>query len=1026
MHLTYSLQLQSFYFLRIYLLDSLRCSGIEVRALLQFIVNQLKGTESLDLLVLKEIISTMTGILPTADVSNQQLDTLAGSDDLILFVLGHEDNLKESSGKKETQRATSRLLVSLQQGASNTRLMLPLLLLLAQQRKLIALHPPSRHLKLAAEMIDKCQEVALQYVQFLQKSIPMEEYCGMVPSIQAMAQDYKIDLEIILGIYRPIIRGLTWFGELGGPLEGGDVEEEGEIEMSTGQDPSAQIQIATTSIVLDDPVSKSQSQLSKEQMEREICVLAPDHQFHGISWQLFLCFWTLKLQDLKVPDFRYEQAIKQIKVSINSLRDTIANAKKDTLKRGGPYSQGGVGQPQPPVDMATLKAELAKFDALANSLPEDQKTQQSQVVKYRMLLKNNCSNWYVFCLHLPSLIVFVLQDGIHAQACTSASHLSYKSTEFHVDKGVDCSRCRVIGQDPEVQAAAAKEFVQYCILPRLFLSPADAMYCAEFLQVIHQYGPCGLRLLSIIDRLFKELGYIVRCCTPKEAVNLGIFFADLLGIVSTWRQQKVFQEECAVAEAFKSYKGGKLEPVSHDEFVKLSANWHKKMTLDVFKSCIGSEDYMQMKNVLLVLNRMVRIYPATKEDCLELLQTLKPISEKDTREDLKTLARMYCTGLEMSMRDRLMVPTRQEYAGLPPPRSRKRDRTQEAKEKSNKADSADAKLGTPSDSRKLFSPQEKASLGKDPQEHADPGDDKQGKREESPSAKSVATKKSDMENTRDVSRQTRSRDSKRGDERRSEQDGNGRRDREVIRQKERTSEGERLRETDSRGRRAVDEPFSSEKKGRERASRATRMEAEQPAPKSSTKPGSGRARLPSSITVSREVRDTTTPDDSHKKKRSRESWEKEEGGVHPRPQEERQRPRDRSKESRKHRGLPSADREKRGDVYDEGASGQRTDRYRGNRGEKDAPKRHFMEESFEQDRPKRSRRDHPGREERRDRQELDRDGRAGGAGKSRRRQREPSDQESKPARRIHMDNALVNSAMKDLSRDNTRTRRKKR
>lgn len=193
------------------------------------------------------------------------------------------------------------------------------------------------------------------------------------------------------------------------------------------------------------------------------------------------------------------------------------------------------------------------------------------------------------------------------------------------------------------------------------------MYCVEFLRQIHKLGPPNLRLLSVVDRLFKELGFMVRCCTPRESTNLGIFFADLMTLVSMWREKATFEQQCLNAEAFKSYKSGELQPVSHDEFIRLSANWHKRLTLDVFKSCIVSEDYMQMKNVLLVLNRMVRMYPATKEDAEELRVTLKPISENDPREDLKTLARMYCTGLEMSVRDRQMVDTRQEYAGLPAP-----------------------------------------------------------------------------------------------------------------------------------------------------------------------------------------------------------------------------------------------------------------------------------------------------------------------------------------------------------------------
>ena len=222
-------------------------------------------------------------------------------------------------------------------------------------------------------------------------------------------------------------------------------------------------------------------------------------------------------------------------------------------------------------------------------------------------------------------------------------------------------------KDIEAQAAAARELVQHCILPRLFLSPKDAMYCVEFLRQIHKLGPEGLRLLSVVDRLFKEIGFMVRCCTSRESTNLGIFLADLMSLVSQWRQKPTYEKECLDVEAFKSYKSGNLESVSYDEFIRLSANWHKRLTLDVFKSCIVSEDYMQMKNVLLVLNRMVRVYPATKEDAEELLATLKPISETDPREDLKTLARMYCTGLEMSIRDRNMVDSRQEYAGLPPP-----------------------------------------------------------------------------------------------------------------------------------------------------------------------------------------------------------------------------------------------------------------------------------------------------------------------------------------------------------------------
>lgn len=54
---------------------------------------------------------------------------------------------------------------------------------------------------------------------------------------------------------------------------------------------------------------------------------------------------------------------------------------------------------------------------------------------------------------------------------------------------------------PEAQAAAAREFVQFCILPRVLNSPADALYCARFLRKAHSLGPPRFRLLAVVDRV---------------------------------------------------------------------------------------------------------------------------------------------------------------------------------------------------------------------------------------------------------------------------------------------------------------------------------------------------------------------------------------------------------------------------------------------------------------------------------------------------------------------------------------------
>lgn len=47
-----------------------------------------------------------------------------------------------------------------------------------------------------------------------------------------------------------------------------------------------------------------------------------------------------------------------------------------------------------------------------------------------------------------------------------------------------------------------------------------------------------------------------------------------------------------------------------------------------------------------------QVYPGSRRDALTLLGLITPIRDTDAREDLQTLARMYCSALEMQLRDK--------------------------------------------------------------------------------------------------------------------------------------------------------------------------------------------------------------------------------------------------------------------------------------------------------------------------------------------------------------------------------------
>jgi THO complex subunit 2 len=224
---------------------------VELVALLQYVANQLQATESLDLVVLQEVVVAMTGVRAVFDVSDSQLDALAGSDTLRAAVVTQA----EGGPERDVQRSMARLLRALRTGPPAQHLAAPLLVLLAQQRKLITLQPQSTHLKLVAELYDKCHEATLQYAEFLRQALPTAEYAALLPSIQVrfcgppegwcaagplcalktrrplappprppppaprahtllssspqdLAHEFRVDPEIIFELHRPLIRGI--------------------------------------------------------------------------------------------------------------------------------------------------------------------------------------------------------------------------------------------------------------------------------------------------------------------------------------------------------------------------------------------------------------------------------------------------------------------------------------------------------------------------------------------------------------------------------------------------------------------------------------------------------------------------------------------------------------------------------------------------------------------------------------------------------------------------------------------------
>jgi THO complex subunit 2 len=90
------------------------------------VANQLKSKRSLDLLILKEVVLKMSGIEAAEEMTDEQIDAMAGGE-LLRQEAGSFNQIKNT--KKSSQRLKDALI--------DNNLAVPLCLLMAQQRNCV-------------------------------------------------------------------------------------------------------------------------------------------------------------------------------------------------------------------------------------------------------------------------------------------------------------------------------------------------------------------------------------------------------------------------------------------------------------------------------------------------------------------------------------------------------------------------------------------------------------------------------------------------------------------------------------------------------------------------------------------------------------------------------------------------------------------------------------------------------------------------------------------------------------------------
>ena len=312
--------------------------------------------------------------------------------------------------------------------------------------------------------------------------------------------------------------------------------------------------------------------------------MLPDEAWINLSPELFETFYTNSLYDIFSPEDVYISEMARLTKEIERL---------ERPKNGVPTGTGQTGIKDENQDLERLKKV---FDAL--TVDKEKQRVHVQTVRNELEERKN--------------------DLIHSEVASRE---------------------------------ASKALLIHCVYPRSLQSPDDALYCAHFALRLHSMETLGFSMLHYIDELVSLTAGSLYALTEAEAANLAILLWQTWSVINRWRYEEgVFDEEVAGKPGSfmeQSTADSPLEKreVSHKDFIVLYNSWHAALGSALI-GCIESKEYMHTRSGLVVLTRLVDVFPTRPKLGNVFLSTLEPLQDENSdRPDIRAAANAYSTML---------------------------------------------------------------------------------------------------------------------------------------------------------------------------------------------------------------------------------------------------------------------------------------------------------------------------------------------------------------------------------------------
>eukprot|EP00039_Didymoeca_costata_P006912 m.94541 g.94541 ORF g.94541 m.94541 type:complete len:1452 (+) comp13451_c0_seq1:1253-5608(+) len=221
------------------------------------------------------------------------------------------------------------------------------------------------------------------------------------------------------------------------------------------------------------------------------------------------------------------------------------------------------------------------------------------------------------------------------------------------------------------QAMLVTQFLQRCSFPRCLVTAADAIFCAKFASVLHSMKTAHWATVLYYDRLLGDVTCTVTSCTPDEARRYGRFLSETLKLLWHWHSSEEVYARCCTGHpgfyAFyitgnrKELQGKTTETIKYEDYRHMCHKWHRNMT-KAMCHLLESQNYTMIRNILLVLNALLPIYPRIlghmKAIDVRVSKVLDGEKKKgeEGMQDLMLMCNMYAAKLNQHKATGVCVP----------------------------------------------------------------------------------------------------------------------------------------------------------------------------------------------------------------------------------------------------------------------------------------------------------------------------------------------------------------------------------